>query len=167
MANSSVLGWVGGGQTVRAWCLTGFYTNGLSMGQMTLNNFINGYNLLFDDAAYSVAGNTSQQQYSTGAIPFRFVSPMPDTKYKIFVQSRTVGTENYYDTRQEYCHALNNKQYPKTVNGFWVRFGCQHSTNAPSALKSALDLISYKPYYGEILNRSQANDYHQLQVVVL
>lgn len=166
MANSSVLGWVGGGQTVQAWCLTGFYTNGLSMGQMTLNNFINGYNLLFDDAAYSVAANTTQQQYTTGAIPFRFVSPMPDTKYKIFVHSRTVGTDSYYDTRQEFCHALNNRQYPKTVNGFWVRFGVQHSTNAP--FKASLDTMTVsKPYYGEIWNRSQANDYHQLQVVVL
>jgi len=163
VANSSVLGWVGGGQTVRAWCLTGFNP----VASPTLNNHVNGYNLTLDDIKYTAqitANTNSQTGISTGAIPFRFVSPMPDARYKIFVNPRLVNYGTLYPYRGLFAHALNTPQYPKTVNGFWVRFGFM--------IDSANDFgycegISNRPKYGEILNRSGASGTYQLQVVVL
>jgi len=164
MPNSSGLAWFAGGQSVKAWCLTGF--NGTLTGP-TVRNFINGYNLTFDDAAYNAqvaADGTDQQGLSTGAIPFKFVTPMPDTKYKIFVQPRTVSVNTLYseDGRAFFTHALNTPQYPKTVNGFWVRFGILLRTG-----DSFLSNVVNRPDYGEILNRSIASATYQLQVVVL
>lgn len=158
MANSSVLGWVGGGQTVRAWCLTGFNP----VASPTLNNHVNGYNLTLDDVKYTTPNNTSQSGLSTGAIPFRFVSPMPDTRYKIFVQPRNNSLT--YLNRGLFTHALNTPQYPKTVNGFWVRFGIMIDSANDN---SYADIIANRPSYGEILNRSGASGFWQLQVVVL
>ena len=157
MGNSSVLGWVGGGQTVRAWCLTGFNP----VASVLHNNHVNGYNLTLDAANYSVPSG-SQQGLSTRAIPFRFVSPMPDTRYKIFVQPRN-NSSTYLD-RGLFTHALNTPQYPKTVNGFWIRFGIMIDFGNDNGY---CESIFNRPKYGEILNRSGAGGFWQLQVVVL
>jgi len=180
MPNSTALGWVGGGQTVRAWCLTGFSAQArdgnVSTGTMTANNFINGYNLIFDDIAYNAqlnATTTSQTGISTGAIPFKFITPMPDTRYKIFVQPRTVSNSNVYsdDGRAFLAHALNTTQYPKTVNGFWVRFGMMirgndnNGAGADTFITNISALI--RPSVGQMLNRTIAASTYQLQVVVV
>jgi len=167
VANSSVLGWVGSGQTVRAWCLTGFNP----VASVLHNNHVNGYNLTLDDVKYLsvTAPYGSQQGLSTAAIPFRFVSPMPDARYKIFVQPRLVNYGTLYPYKGLFTHALNTPQYPKTVNGFWVRFGLMiDSTNDIGYCGDGVTTgILYRPKYGEILNRSSASGTYQLQVVVI
>jgi len=163
MPNSAITAVFGGGQSVLGWCLTGF-DSGLT--GPSVSNFINGYNLTLDNAAYTAqigSTTTSQQGLSTGAIPFKFVTPVSHNKYKIFVQPRTVG-ENYSDEgRAFFAHALNTSQYPKTVNGFWVRFGMMIRTGDTSWANT----IVHRPDYGEILNRASAAAHYQLQVVVL
>jgi len=152
----------GGGQSVLGWCLTGFNSG---LPGPSVSNFINGYNLTFDDAAYTEqrqSTTTSQQGKCTGAIPFKFVTPVSHNKYKIFVQPRTVGAVYSDDGRAFFAHALNTNQYPKTVNGFWVRFGMLLRTG-----DTFLNSVVYRPDYGEILNRTNASANYQLQVVVL
>lgn len=164
MANSSVLGWVGGGQTVRAWCLTGFYPRiPADVANKTHNNHVNGYNLILDDAKYlaQFAASETDLVRCRGAIPFRFVSPMPDTRYKIFVQPRSNG---FYSDRGLFTHALNTPQYPKTVNGFWVRFGFMMESMTDNFRTTITNIPSF---YGEILNSSAHFSTYQLQVVVL
>ena len=160
MANSSMLGLVGKGQTVRGWCLTGFNP----ASPYLINNHINGYNLVLDEVKFAaspaVTSGTSQQGLSTGAIPFRFITPMPNTQYKIFCQPRSCGSTN--NPLHMFTHALDTTQYPKTVNGFWVRFGYLIST-ADTFAGSLTNSVAY----GEILNRSAASNTYQLQVVVI
>ena len=156
MANSSMLGLVGKGQTVRGWCLTGI--NPLT--PYLRNNHINGYNLILDDGKFATNG-TSQQGLSTGAIPFRFITPMPNTQYKIFCQPRSCGSPI---PLHMFTHALDTTQYPKTVNGFWVRFGYLINSTVDTFATTG---IVNRPAFGEILNRSGASATYQLQVVVI
>ena len=156
MANSSMLGLVGKGQTVRGWCLTGI--NPLT--PYLRNNHINGYNLVLDDGKFATNG-TSQQGLSTGAIPFRFITPMPNTQYKIFCQPRSCGSPI---PLHMFTHALDTTQYPKTVNGFWVRFGYLINSTVDTFATTG---IVNRPAFGEILNRSGASATYQLQVVVI
>jgi hypothetical protein len=151
-----MLGLVGKGQTVRGWCLTG-------MNPLTpylRNNHINGYNLILDDGKFATNG-TSQQGLSTGAIPFRFITPMPNTQYKIFCQPRSCGSPI---PLHMFTHALDTTQYPKTVNGFWVRFGYLINSTVDTFATTG---IVNRPAFGEILNRSGASATYQLQVVVI
>ena len=161
MANSSMLGLVGKGQTVRGWCLTGFNPT----APYLRNNHINGYNLILDDVKFAaspaVTSGTSQQGLSTGAIPFRFITPMPNTQYKIFCQPRSCGS---LIPLHMFTHALDTTQYPKTVNGFWVRFG--YLINATVDTFATTGIVN-RPAFGEILNRSAASGTYQLQVVVI
>lgn len=160
MANSSMLGLVGKGQTVRGWCLTGFNP----VSTYLRNNHINGYNLVLDEvkfAASPAVTSGGQQGLSTGAIPFKFITPMSNTQYKIFCQPRSCGPLS--TPLHMFTHALDTTQYPKTVNGFWVRFGYLINS-ASDAYASA---ITNRPAFGEILNRSAASNTYQLQVVVI
>ncbi len=159
MANSSMLGLVGKGQTVRGWCLTGI--NPLT--PYLRNNHINGYNLVLDDGKFATNG-TSQQGLSTGAIPFRFITPMPNTQYKIFCQPRSCGVPK---PLHMFTHALDTTQYPKTVNGFWVRFGYLINSASDGFVQTPAPAIVNRPAFGEILNRSGASATYQLQVVVI
>jgi hypothetical protein len=141
---------------VRGWCLTG-------MNPLTpylRNNHINGYNLILDDGKFATNG-TSQQGLSTGAIPFRFITPMPNTQYKIFCQPRSCGSPI---PLHMFTHALDTTQYPKTVNGFWVRFGYLINSTVDTFATTG---IVNRPAFGEILNRSGASATYQLQVVVI
>ena len=168
MANSSMLGLVGKGQTVRGWCLTGFNSNaasGYPLAPYLRNNHINGYNLVLDDvkfAASPAVTSGTQQGLSTGAIPFKFITPMPNTQYKIFCQPRSCGTLT--TPLHMFTHALDTTQYPKTVNGFWVRFG--YLINAAWDGFATTGIVN-RPAFGEILNRSAASASFQLQVVVI
>lgn len=163
MANSSMLGLVGKGQTVRGWCLTGF--NPLITPYLR-NNHINGYNLVLDEekfaASPAVTSGPSQQGLSTGAIPFKFITPMPNTQYKIFCQPRSCGS--LITSLHMFTHALDTTQYPKTVNGFWVRFG--YLINSTVDTFATTDIVN-RPAFGEILNRSGSSGFYQLQVVVI
>jgi len=168
VANSSMLGWAGKGQTVRGWCLTGFNPNaatGYPLAPYLRNNHINGYNLVLDDAKFTaspvITSGTSQQGLSTGAIPFKFINPMPNTQYKIFCQPRSCGSPT---PLHMFTHALDTTQYPKTVNGFWVRFGLLINSTTDGSYATG---ITERPAFGEILNRSGASGTFQLQVVVI
>lgn len=156
-----------GGSAIKAWCLTGFSSNLTSVG-----NFVNGYNLTLDDTlliAQRAVNGSTQQGLSTGAIPFRFIIPMQNTKYKIFVQPRTNGSVYAVDGRALFCHALNTTQYPKTRNGFWVRFGMMIRGNDDTGAggDTFINTITHRPEVGEILNRSETSETYQLQVLVV
>jgi len=159
-----------GGSSIKAWCLTGFAANvGIPR---SVGNFVNGYNLILDDTllnAQLATNSTSQQGLSTGAIPFRFITPMENTKYKIFVQPRTNVVGEVYSDVAVFCHALNTTQYPKTQNGFWVRFGImiRGTDNTGAGYDTYINGINYRPEVGEILNRSEANATYQIQVLVI
>lgn len=172
----------GSGQTVRAWCHTGFSSNTSTLA-MTAQNFINGYNLTFDDAAYHTqltTTGTAQRGICLGAIPFKFVTPLENNRYKIFVQPVCVTDDGTYglsstgtkDPITFYAHSLNGTQYPKTRNGFWIRFGIKLRHRVDSFYYSTLvdgttTVSTPQPGIGEVLNRTVASNNFQLQVLVL
>jgi hypothetical protein len=90
-------------------------------------NFVDGYNLyISEESQTSTVGGTDVN--FQGAIKFSFVTPMPNNRYKIFVNAyRSAGLPFM-------CHALNSAQYPKTRESFWIRVGfwAAHSTNPPA-----------------------------------
>lgn len=152
------------GGTVKAWGLFGFDAT-TNTANMTSPNFVNGYNLTFDDSAFSTqitTNTTSQQGISTGALPVKFVTPMANDRYKIFVFPRNV-TSGAYSNRMVFAHALNTSKYRKTKTGFWVRFGLMINDGD----SSFTSLITNRPISGEILNRSIASGLYQIQVVVV
>jgi hypothetical protein len=112
-------------------------------------------------ASPAITSGTSQQGLSTGAIPFKFITPMPNTQYKIFCQPRSCGSPT---PLHMFTHALDTTQYPKTVNGFWVRFGFLINSTTDGYYATG---ITNRPAFGEILNRSAASGTYQLQVVVI
>jgi len=156
----------GDGGTVKAWGVYGF--NATFPSTMTLKNVVNCYNLNFDDVAYSAqitAYGTTEQGLSTGAIPFKFVTPMKDTKYKIFVNPKITGNGTYSESgRAFFAHALNSTKYPKTTTNFWVRFGLLMKSG-----ESFIGDIVNRPNHAEILNRVIASGAYpyQIQVVVV
>jgi hypothetical protein len=100
--------------TVKAWCLlSNHQTAGTpTQAQFDATNFIDGYNMLLDVGTQTAQpGNVT---YS-GALKFSFLTPMVDTKYKVFLQ--------YYGNVPLYAHVLNSAKYPKTTTSFWVRAG--------------------------------------------
>lgn len=104
--------------TPRAWCVV---SNHLVSGTATRaafdeRNFIDGYNLYIDKDSQNY---TTTNVNFTGAMKFSFVTPMPNNKYRIFVNSYRTGT----GTLPFMCHALNSAQYPKTRESFWIRQG--------------------------------------------
>jgi hypothetical protein len=100
----------GHGATVRAW---GLFSNHASTDN-TQNafdsvNFIDGYNLYLKRRA-----GTSAQYYD--ALEIAFVTPMPNTKYKVFLNG-------YSDELNppSLLHVVSSSVYPKTTNSFFVR----------------------------------------------
>lgn len=131
----------GNGATVRAWLLTGLAWQGQNIitGDLQVQNpnftnqpgrcnHINGYNLTIDQdkfmewyALYRRSdGNLDEQTTSSGAIPLKFVTPLMDNQYKVFVQMKTTLM---YSPTATFTHCLNSATYPKTKNGFWIRWG--------------------------------------------
>lgn len=180
--SSGVSSFFSNNATVRAWALFAFgmppnlpvpssyVAQPPSAGAVNAANFVNGFNLVIDEDKYyalavsnAVSGLDTQTGYSTGAIPMRFITPMPNDKYKIFVQPRLVGDNGAAKAALVLGHALNTPQYPKTKNGFWVRFG-QVSNSA------AFDPMAERgtgPVAGQMLNRREAYLNYQMQVLVL
>ena len=178
--SSGVSSFFSNNATVKAWALFAFGMppnlpvpssySATSSGAVNAANFVNGFNLVMDEDKYyalavsnAVSGLDTQTGYSIGAIPMRFITPMPNDKYKIFVQPRLVGDIGGAKAALVLGHALNTQQYPKTKNGFWVRFG-QISNNA------AFDPMAERgtgPVAGQILNRREAYLHYQMQVLVL
>jgi hypothetical protein len=133
MPNSPQIPFLAHNSTVKAWCWTGTTTTGsaTSPSQATVDevSFIDGYNLRLDSVSHT---NVTAATYPTGdvyngsasgpyaALRFSFITPMPDTKYKVFVQFSFAGSTNQYIP---YAHTLNSSTYPKTTTGFWVRAG--------------------------------------------
>ena len=133
MPNSPQIPFLAHNSTVKAWCWTGTTitqsTSSPTQATVDAVSFIDGYNLRLDSVSHT---NATAAAYPTGevyngsasgpyaALRFSFITPMPDTKYKVFVQfSMAVGTDEYIP----YAHTLNSDTYPKTTTGFWVRAG--------------------------------------------
>jgi hypothetical protein len=128
MANSPQLPFFAHNNTVKAWCFTGrSTTKTLNPSQSLVDavNFIDGYNLRLDAVSQAGIAATTTDVY-TGALRFAFITPMSDTKYKVFVQHIT-------NSLVPYSHCLNSSVYPKTTTGFWVRCGMTISPGLPTS----------------------------------
>lgn len=114
----------GHNSTVKAWCVTGnFQISSGSQTEFDAANFVDGFNLRLDYAT-----QTSMLSNYRGALKFSFINPLPDNKYKVFVQP-------YGDTAPLYPkfgHVLNSSMHPKTNESFWVRLGFITSTSSPA-----------------------------------
>ena len=138
MPNSPQIPFLAHNSTVKAWCWTGVTitqsTSSPTQATVDAVSFIDGYNLRLDavthtNALPSIYANENGNVYNAntnasgvavgpyGALRFSFITPMRDTKYKVFVQFCTP------DPYIPYAHALNSSIYPKTTTGFWVRAG--------------------------------------------
>lgn len=186
-SSSGVSSFFSSNASVKAWALFAFGTtpslpvpssySSTSLGAVNAANFVNGFNLVIDQdkylalnsSAFAASGIENQTAYSIGAIPLRFITPMPNDKYKIFVQPKLVGDAVTSFTAPNenavLAHALNTPQYPKTKEGFWVRFG-----QATRTSDSYIDNMSQRGtgiVHGQILNRREAYLSYQMQVLVL
>jgi hypothetical protein len=178
------------GARVRAWCFAGMAYQGVNIVEGNLRdqntsfhlengpcNHINGYNLTFDDPNYrgilvrnspDQAGTLDNQSWSVGGIPMKFVTPLEDNKYKVFVQIKTIGG---YPGRGLFAHCLNSAAYPKTTTGFWVRWGLL--LNQTEATGSTVNMNgrgaspAVLPPAGKILTVGLSAFSYQLQVVVI
>jgi hypothetical protein len=144
MPNSPQIAFLAHNSTVKAWCWTGTSTT------KTLNptqdafdavNFIDGYNLRLDAASQTGIAATTTDVYG-GALRFAFITPMSDTKYKVFVQYTAQGSAS--GPNIGYAHVLNSTTYPKTTTGFWVRCGTPTTSPAPDPTNT-IATISFGP----------------------
>lgn len=125
---SSVL--FGHNASVKAWCLTARnLSSPETQTQFDAVNFIDGYNLRLDVETQMSGGiairqtNDSIVNFSgtnSGALKFSFITPMPDNKYKVFLQ---FYRNNITQQTNTFAHVLNSATFPKTRNSFWVRTG--------------------------------------------
>lgn len=110
--------------SVKAWCLTGRnYSPTATQPAFDAVNFIDGYNLRLDvdtQLTGGIGSAATSVDVLSGALKFSFLNPMPDNKYKVFLQWYVDST-----TSQEtpFAHVLNSSKFPKTVESFWVRTG--------------------------------------------
>lgn len=122
MINTAPKTLFGHNSKVKAWCLTALnYDSTATTHPMGSYAIVNGYNLVLDSTVSDVTAPNTDRTYS-GTIRFSFVTPLQDTKYKVFVEphfSQISATFNL----PVVAHAVNNSRYPKTVNGFYVRVG--------------------------------------------
>jgi hypothetical protein len=115
MPNSPQLPFFAHNSTVKAWCLTGrAFSTVLTQDAFDAVNFIDGYNLRLSLTTQTYLTATNPDDYA-GALYFSFITPMKDTKYKVFLQFHNVNT------LLQNAHVLNSTTYPKTTAGFWVR----------------------------------------------
>lgn len=117
--------------SVKAWCLTGRnYAAAGTQAAFDAVNFIDGYNLRLDVDTQLTGGIGIQQTnndlisfegVNSGALEFTFLTPMPDNKYKVFLQFYRDSRSNNQSTT--FAHVLNSSTFPKTRQSFWVRTG--------------------------------------------
>ena len=128
MSNAVVTPLFPTGGRVRAWCVTAlarrttFTSSALNVtNQSALDDisFVDGYNLRLGIESASLT-----------KIYFKFITPMQDSAYRVFVQPRmnpvSETTLNLYLANLEKCrlfHVLNTSDSPKTKYGFWIRLG--------------------------------------------
>jgi hypothetical protein len=161
MPNSPQIAFLAHNSTVKAWCWAATTTTRTTLtnpNQTTVVDpavFIDGYNLRLDSVSHTnatIANYPTDEVYSAntnasgvgigpyGAIRFAFITPMPDTKYKVFVQWSVSDALNQYIP---YAHALNSSIYPKTTTGFWVRAGIP--TVAIGSTKNQMTQATFLP----------------------
>jgi hypothetical protein len=121
MANSPQLPFFAQNSTVKAWCHTG--VSNIATTAFTTNKwdnaiFVDGYNLRLDPSNWISPGGVDA---FGKALKFSFITPMRDTKYKIFIQSVFLNRLTF--PLPAYAHALNSTQFPKLTTSFWIRIG--------------------------------------------
>lgn len=116
--------------TVKAWCLSGReYSATTTQDAFDAVNFIDGYNLRLNLETQTTGGigvaAISNALLESGALKFSFITPMVDTKYKVFLQlyrdSSDTSAAGLYNTT--FAHVLNSSKFPKTKEYFWIRTG--------------------------------------------
>lgn len=121
MANSPQLPILATNSTVKAWCHTGVVnaaTTPFTTNRWDNQNFIDGYNLRLDPSNWISPGASDALGK---ALKFSFITPMRDTKYKIFIQPVFLYRGSL--PIPAYAHALNSTQFPKLTTSFWIRLG--------------------------------------------
>ena len=124
MANSPQLPMLATNSTVKAWCHTGVLNGPVySPAPVPTNmwdnaNFVDGYNLRLDPSNWISPGASDALGK---ALKFSFITPMRDTKYKIFIQPVFLYRGSL--PIPAYAHALNSTQFPKLTTSFWIRMG--------------------------------------------
>jgi len=119
MANSPQLPFFAQNSTVKAWCHTGVFNPNIvppTTNRWDNQNFVDGYNLRLDPSNLISGGADALGK----ALMFSFITPMRDTKYKIFIQPVYVLRSTRVPV---YAHALNSTQFPKLTTSFWIRLG--------------------------------------------
>ena len=154
MANSPQLPMLATNSTVKAWCHTG--VENVSTTSFTTNkwdnaNFVDGYNLRLDPSNWISPGSSSTVLGK--ALKFSFITPMRDTKYKIFIQP--VVLRSLFFPLPAYAHALNSTQFPKLTTSFWIRLGTPKQ-NDGTATVNQVRAITF-----------ESNSIIQIRVVVL
>lgn len=157
MANSPQLPMLATNSTVKAWCHTG--VSDVSTTSFTTNkwdnaNFVDGYNLRLDPSNWVSPGGNSFFLYGK-ALKFSFITPMRDTKYKIFIQADYLQDSSVVNTIPVYTHALNSTQFPKLTTSFWIRLGRPIQSNT-SPDRNKVSAVTFDP-----------NSLIQIRVVVL
>jgi len=134
MSNAVVTPLFPTGGRVRAWCVTSLAiratagniaSNVSSQDGFDTLNFVDGYNL-------RIGAETAS---ATDRIFFKFVTPMQDSAYRVFIQPRmnpmTEESVNSNSTSLEVyrlCSVLNTSAVQKTKQGFWIRMGVSSIT---------------------------------------
>jgi hypothetical protein len=129
MSNAVVTPLFPTGGRVRAWCVTSLAIRATSAGtasnvslqeQFDALNFVDGYNL-------RIGAETAS---ATDRIFFKFVTPMQDSAYRVFIQPRMnpmtedlVNSNNTSLEQYRLCSVLNTSAVQKTKQGFWIRMG--------------------------------------------
>lgn len=154
MANSPQLPIFASNSTVKAWCHTGVVnvaTTSFTTNKWDNANFVDGYNLRLDPSNWiSPGGGVSTLGK---ALKFSFITPMRDTKYKIFIQAEFL--HNASQDVPVYTHALNSTQFPKLTTSFWIRLGRPIQSNT-SPDRNKVSAVTFDP-----------NSLIQIRVVVL
>jgi hypothetical protein len=128
MSNAVVTPLFPTGGRVRAWCVTALARRNTA-GSSALNvttqsalddiSFVDGYNLRLGIESAVLT-----------KIYFKFITPMQDSAYRVFVQPRmnpvsenTLNLNNTNLEKYRLVHVLNTSDSPKTKYGFWIRLG--------------------------------------------
>lgn len=141
MSNAVVTPLFPTGGRVRAWCVTSLAIRATSSStasnvslqeQFDALNFVDGYNL-------RIGAETAS---ATDRVFFKFVTPMQDSAYRVFLQPRmnpmnevsvnplnppiitTLTSLEVY----RLCSVLNTSAVQKTKQGFWIRMGVPNLT---------------------------------------